>query len=348
MHSNFELYKFVLLILNTEENMKKLFIGAFALTMLAACNTNEENLVTPDETESLSAGTAERRNCPSEEIRNTALQNSPELMAKYVDIENKTNKFVQDASLGRVLADGTVEIPVVVNVLYRTAAENISDAQIASQIATLNKDFGGTNADVNQIPQEFASVAAGDTKIKFRLDRVVRKSTTVRSWRANDAMKKTSTKGQNAFDPAHYFNIWVVGDMGGILGYATFPESSGLWNDGVVIAAKYFGNTSYAPYNLGRTATHEVGHYLNLRHIWGDGNCATDYVADTPTQQDKNFGTPSYPQYDICGGVSRSIQFMNYMDYVNDSAMYMFSAGQKTRMQAVTATSGPRAGLRLY
>ena len=111
-----------------------------------------------------------------------------------------------------------------------------------------------------EIPSEFASVAAGDTKIKFRLDRVVRKSTTVRSWKTNDAMKKTSTKGQDAYQPASYFNIWVVGEMGGVLGYATFPESAGLWNDGVVIAGKYFGNTSSAPYNLGRTATHEVGH----------------------------------------------------------------------------------------
>ena len=136
--------------------------------------------------------------------------------------------------------------------------------------------------------------------------------------------------------------------MGGVLGYATFPESAGLWNDGVVIAGKYFGTTANAPYNLGRTATHEVGHYLNLRHIWGDGNCATDYVNDTPTQQDKNFGKPTYPQYDLCGGVNRSIQFMNYMDYVDDAAMYMFSAGQKTRMQAITNASGARSGLRIY
>lgn len=329
--------------------MKKLLMGAFALSMLAACNAGEDHLLNQEESEALTSGSSlTQRVCPSEDIRKETLASNPDLMAKFVDNENKTNKFVQDLSMGRVLADGTVEIPVVVNVLYRTAAENISDAQIASQIATLNNDFGGTNADVNKIPSEFASVAAGDTKIKFRLDRVVRKSTTVRTWKTNDSMKKTSLKGQDAFKPANYFNIWVVGDMGGVLGYATFPESAGLWNDGVVVAANYFGNTSAAPYNLGRTATHEVGHYLNLRHIWGDGNCATDYVDDTPTQQDKNFGKPSYPQYDLCGGVNRSIQFMNYMDYVDDAAMYMFSAGQKTRMQAITNASGARAGLRLY
>lgn len=237
---------------------------------------------------------------------------------------------------------------MVVNVLYRTSAENISDAQIASQIATLNKDFTATNTDINKIPTEFQSVAAGNTNIKFRLVNTVRKSTTKRSWRTNDDMKKSTKGGINATSPANYLNMWVVGDMGGILGYATFPESAGLWNDGVVLAAKYFGNTSYAPYNLGRTATHEVGHYLNLRHIWGDGNCATDFVADTPTQTGANYGKPTYPVMNTCGGVSRSIQFMNYMDYVDDAAMFMFSAGQKTRMQAVTASSGVRSGLRVY
>ena len=330
--------------------MKKLLMGAFALSMLVACNAGDENLLNQEETDltANSSGASAQRVCPSEEIREEALAKNPELMAKFTENESLTKQFANDLALGKVLADGTVEIPVVVNVLYRTSAENISDAQIASQIATLNNDFGGTNSDVNKIPSEFASVAAGDTKIKFRLDRVIRKSTTVRSWKTNDAMKKTSSKGQDAFKPANYFNIWVVGEMGGVLGYATFPESAGLWNDGVVIAGKYFGNTSSAPYNLGRTATHEVGHYLNLRHIWGDGNCATDFVDDTPTQQDKNFGKPTYPQYDLCGGVNRSIQFMNYMDYVDDAAMYMFSSGQKARMMAVTSTSGPRAGLRVF
>lgn len=162
-------------------------------------------------------------------------------------------------------------------------------------------------------------------------------------------MKKSSTGGINATSPSSYFNIWVVGNMGGILGYATFPESAGLWNDGVVIAAPYFAATgATAPYNLGRTATHEVGHYLNLRHIWGDATCGSDLVADTPTQTGANYGKPTYPMYNTCGGVSRSVMFMNYMDYVDDAAMFMFSAGQKDRIQATVASAGPRAGLRTY
>jgi len=160
-------------------------------------------------------------------------------------------------------------------------------------------------------------------------------------------MKKASTGGIDATSPASYLNIWVVGSMGGVLGYATFPESAGQWNDGVVLASKYTGVTgATAPYNLGRTATHEVGHYLNLRHIWGDATCGNDFVADTPTQTGSNSGSPTYPLYNTCGGVQRSVMFMNYMDYVDDSAMYMFSAGQRDRMQAVVAAGGARAGLR--
>lgn len=327
--------------------MKKLLFGALALGMMTAC-TNDSAVTQSENLVSATSDATARRGCPSDELRQEALKNDPALKAKFDALEVQTDRFVNDMKMGKVLADGTVEIPVVVNVLYRTAAENISDAQIASQIATLNADYSGSNSDVSKIPAEFQTVAAGKTGVQFKLAKVVRKATTVRSWGTNDAMKKTSTKGQDAYDPAHYLNMWVVGSMGSILGYATFPESAGLWNDGVVIAANYFGNTSAAPYNLGRTATHEVGHYLNLRHIWGDATCATDYVDDTPTQTGADYGKPTYPQYNTCGGVSRSIQFMNYMDYVDDAAMYMFSAGQKARMQAVTTATGARAGLRLY
>ncbi len=325
--------------------MKKFLLGAFTLGMLMACNTTSESTETLND--DAFTGVASRKSCPSEEIRSNLLANDPDAKARYIAIENGTQKFIQARKAGRVLADGTVEIPVVVNVLYRTAAENLSDARIAEQIAVLNKDFGATNSDITKIPSEFSSVAAGDTKVRFRLVKTVRKSTTVRTWKTNDAMKKSSTKGIDATDPTQYFNIWIVGSMGGILGYATFPESSGLWNDGVVLAAPYTGVTgATSPYNLGRTATHEVGHYLNLRHIWGDANCGSDLVADTPTQTGANYGKPTYPLMNTCGGVSRSVMFMNYMDYVDDAAMFMFSSGQKDRMQAVLTATGARKGLR--
>ncbi len=334
--------------------MKKLLFGAFMLTVMAACNNDNitnQNENTTDET-ATTAGLAQR-GCASEEIRQQALKKSPELQQRFAALESNTEKFANDVKFGKVLADGTVEIPVIVNVIYKTTAENVSDARIAEQIAVLNADYTGTNSDVNKIPTEFQPVSSGDTKVKFRLVNTVRKSTSKTSWATNDDMKKASKGGIDATNPTNYLNLWVVGKMTSqgrtILGYATFPESAGLWNDGVVIAAPYFGKTgASSPFNLGRTATHEVGHYLNLRHIWGDANCGNDQVSDTPTQTTANYGKPSYPLYNTCSGVQRSVMFMNYMDYVDDAAMFMFSAGQKTRMQSVVASSGARSGLRVY
>ncbi len=350
LHSNFKNYNFILRN-KIYISMKKLLFGALVLGFMSACNS--DNLSNQNEnSQDLSApvsGAALRRGCASEEIRQNALKNSSELRQRYSELESKTLKFENDLKLGKVLSDGSVEIPVVVNVLYRTSSENLSDSRIAEQIAVLNADYAGSNSDVSKIPTEFQGVKAGDVKVRFRLANTVRKSTTKTSWSTNDAMKKSSSGGIDATSPSNYLNIWVVGNMGQILGYATFPESAGLWNDGVVIAAPYFGKTgASSPFNLGRTATHEVGHYLNLRHIWGDANCGNDLVADTPTQTGANSGKPSYPLYNTCSGTQRSVMFMNYMDYVDDAAMFMFSAGQKSRMQSVVASSGARSGLRLY
>ena len=332
--------------------MKKLLFGILALGLMSSCNNDNLANQSEDLSKTSESSDLSKRGCASEEVRQEALKNSSELRQKFSALEINTEKFANDLKLGKVLADGTVEIPVVVNVLYNTAAENVSDARIAEQIAILNADFTATNSDINKIPTEFQGVSSGDTKVKFVLANTVRKQTATKSWRTNDAMKKASTGGIDATNPTNYMNMWVVGKMTSqgktILGYATFPESAGLWNDGVVIAVPFFGKTgASSPYNLGRTATHEVGHYLNLRHIWGDANCGNDLVADTPTQTTANYNSPTYPLYNTCSGVQRSVMFMNYMDYVNDAAMFMFSAGQKTRMQSVVASSGARAGLRV-
>ncbi|MCW1964708.1 zinc metalloprotease [Chryseobacterium viscerum] len=337
--------------------MKKLLFGALALGLMSSCNndnmTNQNEVQAEQETSSL----ASKRICPSEEMRQEALQKDPALRQKVDEIEANAKRFSNNLALGKVLADGTVEIPVVVNVIYKTTAQNVSDARIAEQIAVLNADYGGTNSDASLIPTEFQGVKAGDAKIRFRLVNTIRKATTKTSWsktdRINNTMKKASTGGIDATNSTNYFNIWIVGSMpdpqGNILGYATFPEDAGTWKDGVVLAAPYVGKTgASAPFNLGRTATHEVGHYLGLRHIWGDTNCGDDLIADTPTQTTANTGKPTYPLYNTCYGVKRSVMFMNYMDYSDDNSLYMFTAGQKTKMQSVTASSGARSGLRVY
>ena len=143
-------------------------------------------------------------------------------------------------------------------------------------------------------------------------------------------------------NPAQYLNIWVCDISRGILGYAQFPGGNSA-TDGVVIGGDYFGLTSGA-YGLGRTATHEIGHYLNLRHIWGDGGCSQDdFVYDTPISDRSNGGCPQYPTVH-CNTPDMT---MNYMDYTYDECMYMFTNGQRNRMRAIFQAniSGSRASL---
>ena len=257
----------------------------------------------------------------------------------------QTQQFIRETrgSYGR----STYTIPVYVHVIYSNSQENISTAQIQSQIDQLNADFAATNADYNP-PSDFAAVAAGNTGIQFNLVQITRKSSSRTSWGTNDDMKKASQGGVDPITPNTHLNMWVCNIGGGILGYAQFPGGSSS-TDGVVMGPEFFGSNNYgggyylsAPFDRGRTTTHEVGHYLNLRHIWGDGRCnADDFVDDTPLAGAANYGCPSSTQ-NSCRQAGRDMH-MNYMDYTNDACMYMFSAGQKARMIACLETT--RSGL---
>ncbi|ASW73858.1 peptidase M43 [Chryseobacterium piperi] len=332
--------------------MKKILILLSAVLSFTAC-TNNENLSNSnnDSPDLRSSNTnATGRHCPSEDIRKEALKNNQVLRARFVENERQAEEFSQAIKLGKVLPDGSVEVPVVFNIIYslNTDAENLSESRLQEQIDVLNQDYSATNPDVSKIPAEFKTVAANDTKVRFKLAKIVRKFSPILVWApTGDLMKRSITGGIDATDPSKNLNFWAVRNMGSVLGYATFPESAGQWNDGIVVTSKYIGKAGATdPFNLGRTATHEVGHYLNLRHIWGDANCGDDFCDDTPTQPSSNSGKPNYPLYGTCGGVQRSLMFMNYMDYVDDAAMFMFSNHQKERMQAVVAPNGPRVGLR--
>ncbi len=284
------------------------------------------------------------RNCASNDVLQEQLKADPSLAARMESIEAFTRRISQNpAEASRLLPGGIIEIPVVVNVLYRTAAENISQAQIQSQIDVLNEDFAALNSDYNNTPAIFQAVRSGDIKIRFVLDQVIQKRTSKKSWGTNDAMKKTSSGGIAPTSPATKLNLWSCNLGGGILGYAQFPGGNSA-TDGVVIDNNAFGRTGTvsAPYNKGRTATHEVGHWMNLRHIWGDASCGNDQVDDTPQHNAANYGCPAAGHQSTCTG--RPVEMtMNYMDYTDDACMYMFSAGQKTRMLAIFASGGPRA-----
>ena len=274
--------------------------------------------------------------------------------------DNKRAQYEQQ--IQQIIASGKVNpspqtvltIPVVVHVVYFSNPSNISTAQVQSQIQVLNEDFGRTNADAVNTPAPFAAVAA-NTGIQFCLAQrdpngnpstgIERRQTTVTSFQADDAVKFYSSGGLDIWDPTRYLNIWVC-DFGnsGLLGYGEFPTGSPSNTYGVVIQYNAFGNTGnvQAPYDLGRTTTHEFSHCFNLYHIWGDdGNACTgtDYCADTPNQAGSTFGCYTFPHTDACTPTGNGIMFENYMDYSDDVCLNLFTQNQSTRMNAVLATT---------
>ena len=234
---------------------------------------------------------------------------------------------------------GAITIPVVINIIEQFAGQ-VTQAQINSQIDILNEDFNNNNPNTSGVPSAFASLVA-NTDMTFTLAGVNRKVDSRSQWGTNDAMKDPGQGGIAPTDPANNMNFWVCEIGGGILGYAQFPGGAAA-TDGVVVGTDFFGeNAAGGVYGDGRTATHEVGHWLNLRHIWGDGRCnRDDFVADTPTSDRSNGGCPTYPTVH-CRTADMT---MNYMDYVYDDCMYMFTLGQNDRMRALFNDGEPRAG----
>lgn len=302
--------------------------------------------------------------CFSDEMHQVHQQANPQM--ESVDdfetwMEEKLKTYAQDNANNKA----SRVIPVVVHVLYGNATQNISMTQIQSQINVLNKDFSATNTDISNVPSTFQS-AISDCDISFCLAQIdPNNQPTDGVNRVNVGTTSLSTsqingtwKPQTQWDPTKYFNIWVANIQGSVLGYAQFPNSSGLGGlnsnngaantDGVVILYNAFGTTGAvsAPFNKGRTATHEIGHWLGLRHIWGDANCGSDFCNDTPPQQTSNYNCPTHPyKVGACSGNTTGEMFMNYMDYVNDACMYMFTTNQKARMDVVLQNSPRRNSL---
>jgi hypothetical protein len=250
------------------------------------------------------------------------------------------------------IEDEILTIPVVVHVLYNNNAQNISDAQIISQIDVLNEDFRRMNADANNTPEAFKAHAA-DAKIMFCLAQInpegyaakgiIRKYTSTRVFDVNDAMKYNAAGGDNAWNSKKYLNIWICNMGSNAIGYASQPGGQAD-RDGVVIQYNAFGRIgSLMPnFNKGRTATHEIAHWLGLRHIWGDNECGNDGINDTPQQAFYNNNCPSFPSISSCSPDNNGDMFMNFMDYTNDACMNMFTHGQKIKMRGQFAINGPR------
>jgi len=302
---------------------------------------------------------AQSNKCATMKILEQRIKKDPAIQVRMEQSEIATQKWIS-ANGKTKNAKMLVSIPVVVHVIYNNATQNISTAQIQSQIDILNDDFGLFNSDSLDETHPFWQFTA-DTQIEFCLassdpdgnatSGITRTYTDSLSFIGDGNEKFTASGGIDNWDPTEYLNIWVcdLSASGGTLGYAAFPSDLALNpnEDGVVINYTAFGDmgTAVAPNDLGRTATHEVGHWLNLRHIWGDEICGDDFVADTEVAEDENFGCPNFPfnANSTCGSGVDGEMYMNYMDYVDDYCMVMFTAGQATRMQS--ALNGDRSSL---
>lgn len=293
---------------------------------------------------------AAQKSCSSHSYYQQRLKENSSL--KY-DVD-RIESFIRHYAEGELLRpegvqDATIKIPVVIHNLYHYPAEKITNEQVVSQIAALNQCFRRRSADTIKTPVYFRSLAA-DCNIEFYLATsdpgkrsttgIIRKYTPVKEWEANDKMKFSAEMGDDAWDPGSYLNIWVC-NLNRVAGYASIPGDVPA-KDGVVIGLSAFGTINRPHgYDMGKTAVHEIGHWLGLKHIWGDQYCGDDGIADTPKQAGYNIECPNVINI-TCGNGPYGDMYMNYMDLTNDACMNLFTVGQKEKMRALFAPGGAR------
>ncbi len=256
----------------------------------------------------------------------------------------KQEKIIQDWISSHHLNKAQViyTVPVVVQIFGSSANNAVTDNRVYEQIDVINKDYRRKNSDTTKTPSVWKSISA-DCEIEFCLA-----TQDPLGNNTNGIVRKTGSNTpatSDLWNTSQYLNLLVYNIGNGTLGFTYLPSNSP--NNGVHISYQYFGKTgASAPYNLGRTASHEIGHWFNLEHIWGDDGTAcngSDKVGDTPNQAGENYGCPGFPHTDACTGTAPGVMYMNYMDYSDDNCMNMFTEGQKARM--VSAINQYRPGL---
>ncbi|WP_299818222.1 M43 family zinc metalloprotease [uncultured Pontibacter sp.] len=298
---------------------------------------------------------AQQRNCGTEAYIQTLKQSDAGFEQMHEQARQAVQQALKQQNNAQYLrqAASTITIPVVFHVLYYNSTQNISDEQLLSQLSILNADFRRKNADAVNTPSYFQPFAA-DTEIEFCLATIdpngdpttgiTRTPTTRSSFSySTENVKYTNRGGKDAWNSSQYLNIWVCRIDDNIIGYAT-PPGGPPATDGVVLDYTTIGappfNRFSTNYNLGRTATHEVGHWLGLNHIWGNGSTCNDSdgIADTPNQREENVGCPSGMSLS-CNDSPYGDMYQNFMDYTDDACMNLFTQGQAAYMRAAISTS---------
>lgn len=282
-------------------------------------------------------------NCVTAEYSRLQISKSTEQAQNIYNAESFIRRVLASPSTDRI-ENGIIKIPVVIHNLYHTPEQKITDEQVAAQLDLLNKAFRRQNADTAKIPDVFKPVAA-DCEIEFHLATsdpirrsttgIIRKYTPVTNWTMDDKMKSTAEMGDDPWDSRLYLNIWVC-HMERFAGYSTVPGSDAKL-DGIVLGLAAFGAGQ-------KTIIHEAGHWMGLKHIWGDTYCGDDGVDDTPKQASYTVGCPGTVRI-TCGNSPTGDMYNNYMDFTSDGCRFIFTRGQKARMQAVFLTGGSRNSL---
>ena len=296
---------------------------------------------------------AAQRRCASAQYQQHALAVNPFLPGRQLQIETFIRSHMKSgipAPYNARPALTTIRIPVIVHIIYHEEEENISTASVNRQIAAMNRDFQRSNADSNNTPDVFKSLAA-DCSVQFELatvDPLGRASTgierihsPVAHWEIEgDKVKFSREHGVDGWDSRYYLNIWVC-NLDDLLGYSSVLGDDEK-KDGIVIHYAVFDNLEDGePYHSGRTAVHETGHWLSLKHLWGDADCGDDDVADTPKQATFTTGCPGGVRLS-CGNSPVGDMYMNFMDYTNDPCMNLFTKGQRDRLRTLFDPGGPR------
>lgn len=279
--------------------------------------------------------------CGSDEARRKLIAEHPEILQEEAELEAFTQRFVAEYLANPGQRSGPIIIPIVFHIIHQGGPEMISDAQVIDQVRILNEDYNKRNADTASVIPVFKPIIA-DIGIEFRLANIdpwgnctngIDRVNSTQTYMGNDYSK------MNGWPRDKYLNVWVVRSMeNGVAGYAYYPGSvDALYSvpnrDGVIILSNYIGSIGTGNYNLARALTHEIGHYLNLKHPWGDTNnpgvsCGDDDVNDTPPTKGS---TSCNLALNFCNpGTVENVQ--NYMDYSYCSRM--FTEGQKVRMLA--------------